>query len=271
MFDWTVYRGSLISRIPSDLLKRMALVIRNILSVELVVRGYDEVFVEQLPRESPSTSDLADRRIFEELELGVEYVLAARVQGDVAEFGSHGRTASVICRKLAIFRSQLSIHCFDSFQGLPQSKEPGDIDAPHVQGGVWIQGACTPPVSADGLRIMLEQYLPPQRVHIYAGWFSDTLRQVPDRTTFAMIHVDCDLYRSAYEVLAHVFEHQMVSDGCLILFDDWDCNNASPSFGERKAWREITDRFHVVASDDGAYGWAGHKFRVHSYLGGRSA
>jgi len=52
----------------------------------------------------------------------------------------------------------------------------------------------------------------------------------------------------------------------MILFDDWDCNRTSNEHGERKAWRNVCGRHRIVSSDMGSYGWAGHKFIVHSFM-----
>jgi hypothetical protein len=216
--------------------------------------------------EQLGASALGDRRVFEELELGIEYVLGSRVRGDVAEFGTHGRTARVICRKLAVFQSNLPVHFFDSFEGFPRATMAGDIDAPHVVSNIWPEHGSAPPVSPQQLRTMLEEFLPPGQIKIYAGWFADTLPTIRKGTMFSMINMDCDLYQSTIEVLRFLFGHRMISDGCLILFDDWSCNNASPKYGERKAWSEIIAEFRVNYSDAGAYGWCGHKFHVHDYV-----
>ena len=62
-----------------------------------------------------------------------------------------------------------------------------------------------------------------------------------------------------------MFEKNMISPGALILFDDWNCNAASPEFGERRAWAELVDRFGINFSVAGDYGFGGHKVFVHSY------
>jgi len=83
-----------------------------------------------------------------------------------------------------------------------------------------------------------------------------------------MLHIDCDLYQSTMDVLQHVFRSRMVAEGAIILFDDWNCDRACPSRGERKAWSEICSQYLVQASDLGSYGWAGQKFIVHQYRAG---
>jgi hypothetical protein len=104
----------------------------------------------------------------------------------------------------------------------------------------------------------------PDRVRVFEGWFRDTLPTTPD-LPYGLIHIDSDLYVSAMDVLDFLFSHRRVAEGALIFFDDWNCNRGSLEFGERKAWREIVDKYNVVYSDEGAYALFSHKFIVHSY------
>ena len=78
-----------------------------------------------------------------------------------------------------------------------------------------------------------------------------------------MLHLDCDLYSSTYEVLDYLLAHGHVADGALLFFDDWNCNRASPRFGQRKAWAEIVNKYALEHSDAGEYAMLGHKFFVH--------
>jgi Macrocin-O-methyltransferase (TylF) len=139
-----------------------------------------------------------------------------------------------------------------------------DRENVHVKTGVWGAGVYKglDPVQ---LRHVCQKYLPADAVKTHAGWFSESLPKLDPGTKFALIHIDCDLYQSALEVLDFVFKNSTLSDGALVLFDDWNCCRASKDFGERKAWREACDRYQVVAEDAGGYGWAGHRFIVHSY------
>ena len=102
-------------------------------------------------------------------------------------------------------------------------------------------------------------------MRIYEGWFSKTISKFPAGTRLGLLHVDCDLYESAKDVLDYVFSRQMVAEGAINLFDDWNCNRAEPGCGERRAWSEAVARFSVDYSPGGPYGWGGTKFIVHSY------
>jgi hypothetical protein len=207
------------------------------------------------------------RAVAESLVFGVQYTIHCSVEGDIAEFGCQsGRTATVIAATMKMSRSTKTLHLFDSFQGMPESVHSADVDNVHVKSGVWAKGELKG-LNAEQLRRRCERYLPGDSVRIYEGWFSETLRKIPEPAKFAMLHIDCDLYQSTIDVLDFLFRGRRVSEGAVIFFDDWDCNRASNSHGERKAWREICERYRVNASDAGGYAAACHKFIVHSYQG----
>jgi hypothetical protein len=77
------------------------------------------------------------------------------------------------------------------------------------------------------------------------------------------VHIDCDLYESTIDVLDYLLAHHHLADGCAIFFDDWNCSNASPAFGERRAWNEMVEKYQIRFSDCGDYSIYGHKFLVH--------
>jgi hypothetical protein len=208
------------------------------------------------------------------LALGVMYVCGADVEGDIAEFGTKaGKTSKIIASSLSNIAKlypyidsakSKKLHLFDSFQGLPKSVSPIDRESPHVTAGTWGPGACKGG-SKQQLLELCKEYLPENRILIYNGWFKDTLAQIPSDTKFSMLHIDCDLYQSALEVLETCFNQGFVQEGTAIFFDDWNCNRGSPVWGERRAWSEIVEKFLVNFSDEGSYSWHGKKFIVHSY------
>jgi hypothetical protein len=213
--------------------------------------------------------------VFQKLIQGVGYCVGMGVEGDIAEFGTMtGRTAVVIAQALSFFTSiygaseQLhhiaprKLHLFDSFKGLPKVANQVDSSSPHVTSGVWGEGTCKG-LTKDQLLGFCSRLYPQDRICIYDGWFKDTLPLVDKETKFAMVHVDCDLYESTIQVLDYYFSNDLFADGCALFFDDWNCNRASPKFGERRAWAECLDKYDIVFSDCGEYGIAGHKFIIH--------
>ena len=208
------------------------------------------------------------------LALGVMYVCGADVEGDIAEFGTKaGKTSKIIASSLSNIAKlypyidsakSKKLHLFDSFQGLPDSTAQPDIESPHVKTGIWGPGACKGSSKQQVLDIC-KRYLPESRIEIYEGWFKDTISQLPGNIKFSMMHVDSDLYQSAIDVLDTCFARGFVQEGTIIFFDDWNCNRASPKFGERRAWLEIQQKYAVDFSELGSHSTGGYRIIVHSY------
>ncbi len=216
---------------------------------------------------------LALKEIAKTLTLSVTYINMSDVKGDVAEFGTmSGFSARIIANAMMYdLQRQPSypfrrLRMFDSFEGLPEITSEVDKSCTHVLSGAWSKGGCLV-LSAEELRERVTKILPPERVEITKGWFSDTVKALPDDTRFAMIHFDGDLYQSMIDALTPCFERGFVSRGMVLCLDDWNCNQADPAFGERKAWAELVERFGIVASHCGDYAEAGTKFIIHSYHG----
>jgi hypothetical protein len=216
------------------------------------------------------------------LSEGVAAIYGYDIEGHVAEFGTMtGETAAGLARAIAncdrdlgyaqqLFQSKTrELHLFDSFAGLPPAEHPLDMAAPHVQDGAWAAGSCRG-ISAEELAKKVAAHIPEKRVRVLSGWFRDTVPQIAEGTTYALIHIDSDLYASALDALDGLFGRCLVARGALIYFDDWNCNRASPDLGERRAWRECTEKYGIAFSDEGGYGLFARRFTVHDYRSNRS-
>jgi O-methyltransferase len=219
---------------------------------------------------------LPAKEIARTLTLSVMYINSVDVKGDVAEFGTMGGFTARTLANAMVFdpryqpnRPLRKLRLFDSFEGLPEITSQIDLQSQHVKSGTWSKGGCRI-LSANELRTMVEAIIPPSRVQIYEGWFADTIKTLPDDTRFALIHFDGDLYSSTIDALVPCFERGFISKGAVICFDDWNCNEADPESGERKAWADLVSRFKIVASHSGDYSIQGTKFIVHSYRGMKS-
>ncbi len=105
--------------------------------------------------------------------------------------------------------------------------------------------------------------LSPERIFVYRGFFADTLRN-PLPLRAALVHIDCDLYQSTRDVLTRLFETDVLQDGCVLLFDDYNCFRASPDYGERRAFREFLDgQERFEATPFFTYGFNGAAFFLH--------
>ncbi len=225
--------------------------------------------------EASFNTTLVEPDSYKKLIQGVGYCVGSAVEGDIAEFGTcRGDTASILARSLNYYtqgyeRSEQAhdmpprlLHLFDSFEGFPSAQCAEDRESPHVDSGVWGAGTAKG-LSAEELLQLCEHFLPKEQLRIYEGWYKDTLANIPAATRFALLHMDCDLYSSTYEVLEHLFENDHLSDGCAIFFDNWNSNRANPRFGERKAWADCVAKYQPEYSDCGEYGCNSHKFILH--------
>lgn len=215
----------------------------------------------------PSESSRQRIDIGSTLQRAVQYAMGSRVDGDFVEFGTaSGFTASVIARTMVEIKRKpkRTLWLFDSFEGLPNATSKIDRANPHVVTGLWGRGTCTG-LSPEGLLRKVGWFLDPAFIRIEKGWFSDTAQRIPGDTRFALIHVDGDLYQSAIDCLTPLFERRLISQGAVIIFDDWNCGRADNALGERRAWQEITQKHKVEFEDFGHQSWAGRSFIVHSY------
>lgn len=215
------------------------------------------------------------RASVEKLAESVDYVTWAAVDGHIAEFGTHsGLTATVLAFSIARVETlrqfhvrefnlaERSLFLFDSFEGFPSSESSVDAESPSVVSGSWGPGKAVDKTPQQLLE-MCSAHIDRRRIRVYAGWFKDTLPRVERDTKFALVHIDCDLYSSTMDVLTELFEKERFADGCTLLFDDWNCNRASPDFGERRAWAECVARYSPKFSDCGPYGPMGYQFIIH--------
>jgi hypothetical protein len=81
----------------------------------------------------------------------------------------------------------------------------------------------------------------------------------------SLVHMhDCGEYEETKRWLDRLDELDLFQDGCVILFDNYNCNRANPSLGERRALREfMKDHPRWSCSAWLSYGWHGQAFFLH--------
>lgn len=125
---------------------------------------------------------------------------------------------------IAALNPKKVIYGFDSFQGLPEDWDRGEV------------------VVGKGTFKFKEKRLPPVllNVELHPGWFKDTLpkfkKEILKETPVAFLHIDCDLYSSTKEVFEILKEN--ICDGTVILFDEF-YNYQGSEVNERKAFDEF--------------------------------
>jgi hypothetical protein len=145
------------------------------------------------------------------------------VPGDVAEFGVAGGVSFLaFARCLRVQergfdkKERRKLYGFDSFEGLPPLSE---LDkAPTVTDGQMKEGGFHVPEWYEPLFRFVEQ---DPSCALIKGWFDQSLpRFLADNphASFALVHVDCDLYESTRVVLEQTWDR--VVPGGLVVFDE---------------------------------------------------
>ena len=153
---------------------------------------------------------------------------SSNLRGDYFEFGlyrgSSFSAAQTLSRRYGL-ASEMRFFGFDSFQGLP---EPAGIDV----SGEFRRGdyACS---RAKVTATLDKRGADWERIHLVEGWYEQSLTErlkstlAPGRVGIAL--VDCDLYASTVLVLR--FLTDLLQDGSILLFDDWNCFERSDEKG----------------------------------------
>ena len=193
------------------------------------------------------------------LKIAVKQGLASR--GDYFEFGVYrGFTfwhAQNVVTKLG--NDSMRFFGLDSFCGLPT---PKGID--EYKGDFY-----TAQYRADlaYVREMLDRHgVDWDRTFLIPGYYKDTLtvglRKRHGLSKAAVVLIDSDLYQSASQALD--FVGQLLMDGSIIVFDDWNAFDRDDQRGERRAFREFLEaRPQWGAVSLFSYGAYGQAFTVH--------
>ena len=244
------------------------------------VRAELERLLGTLPAERDVTTEcfiLPDRaraeRIYgEAIRTCLEFVAYGGIVGDIFEFGVLGGwTARQFAEAMLTLHYPADLYLFDSFQGLPREKHLVDRASHDVTRGIWdgemdisrLADEVGEPIDKH-IHRRLSRVISPERIKIERGYFSETL-QKPIESKAAIVHLDCDLYSSAKEVLESLASQRVFQDGTVLMFDDWNCNRGSPYFGQRRAFREFLETYagRYVASQFITYGFNSCAFILH--------
>jgi O-methyltransferase len=206
----------------------------------------------------------------------LEFVTIGGVVGDVLEFGVLGGwSARLICETMRDIFNLNNLHLFDSFDGLPDYASAIDRDSYEIGGrNLWDNRMRFPDdfLRQFGqphqlhIRDRLSEVVRAERIVVHVGYYSDTL-QKPLNINAAVVHFDCDLYQSTKEALGGLFKHDALQDGCVLLFDDWNCNKGNPNYGQRRAFREFLEsQSRFSASPWFTYGYNAAAYILHDKM-----
>lgn len=198
---------------------------------------------------------------------GFEYFSnTGNLQGDILEFGTYrGLTAHVIANLMKSYPIRNHLWLYDSFTGFPEFEKANDKECYLSKDGVWVKGALKLPEGFDKLiEESLIDIIPRRAFTIVKGFFEDTMDKVLTKKKAVLVHLDCDLYSSTKFVLDKLIEKDVLQDGTILYCDDYNCNNANPTMGQRAAISNVfNEKSRFTISDYISYGWHGKAFFIH--------
>lgn len=202
-FDWQIRRSSNIDRALNLVTRRFGVEVNTAGVVDrLIYRLTGHRFA---PTHSGMSTNVEQRLNMYHL---VSQALAYEVEGDLVEVGCHeGLSAVLIAKVIRSFDSTKKLHVYDSFGGLPATKQ--------VDGQTYKQGDLA--TSEDVLRSNFRMHNLELPI-IHKGWFDDTLPEgLPEKICYA--HLDGDLYDSIMVSLKYVYPR--LARGAICLIDDY--------------------------------------------------
>lgn len=147
------------------------------------------------------------------------------IKGFYLEMGvARGNTINFI----AALNSKNRIYGFDSFEGLPEDWDCGDIDVPK-----------------GTFKFKSKEMMPPvlHNVSLFKGLFKDTLPEFKKRilkdNPIAFLHIDCDIYSSTCDVFNYLGDN--IVSGTIIIFDEY-YNYSTFKEHEYKAFNEFLQK-----------------------------
>ena len=150
--------------------------------------------------------------------------------GAIAELGVYkGGAAKLISE----FKSDLPLHLFDTFKGMPKVSDAVDL---HKEGDFS-------DTTLQNVRHYLKDYF---NVHFHNGFFPDTTKNFPENIEFCFVHLDVDIYDSTLSGLN--FFYPRLKKGGVIISHDY---NSISCPGVRKA----IDEFFVDKDEDVIFLW----------------
>jgi len=202
-----------------------------------------------------------NRRFYTILQI-TGYLVGAQIPGDYLEFGVfQGTTFIYAYKNMMPYFKDMRFGAFDSFEGLPRPKGIDEVNG--YSGGFHenefscTEEAFTKNLSQGGVDL--------NKVTIVKGWFDSTLK--PEKAIdygvdrIAVAWIDCDLYESTVPILKFITAH--LTEGTIIVFDDWRNFRNCPDYGQQRACTEwLEQNPNIRLKELFSFGWHGIVFTV---------
>lgn len=156
----------------------------------------------------------------------------------VLEFGvaaGYTYTKMLYATKYLKVADRVTVHGFDSFEGMPRTDDRRDMDI--VTGDNWAEGQFES--SYEELDAYCSKHYNNYRLHkgMFDETLTDELLEQLRKTPPILIWMDCDYYTSSKAVMEKLIP--VIPNGCVIYFDEPEFNYGSRYTGEMRIIHEI--------------------------------
>lgn len=164
----------------------------------------------------------------------------------VVEFGAgRGGSLARILEHIVDNKLNLYVMGYDSWKGLPKEAEGISLFKKFKEGAFNFLGAVEDP--AESIRGKLGN---PSNLFLRQSTFD----KIPDGDASlinkaVIVHIDCDLYISAYQALDWLFKNKLIALHTLIAYDEYWSTDDYENSGECKAHQEIMLKYNCVTEE----------------------
>ena len=207
-------------------------------------------FISPLHLQEPNFSNLYEEscklfepktgiRDFMDLLQGVNHVLKANLEGDLAEFGSFkGQSGYLTARYLEVRKLSKTLFMFDAFESFPTES----IGVDHF----WSD---THEVNFDEIKQNFERF---NHVKLVKGDFTETFNQSACKK-LCLAFVDCDSYRGTKYLVDEIFEDRLVVGGLMIFEDYGHASLLGNRLAVHEKFKEKRNAFCFFSQFSGSY------------------
>jgi hypothetical protein len=170
-----------------------------------------------------------------------------------AEFGVFdGRTCSLAWQ---IFNGFIEdFYAFDSFKGILDKADGEEL---YYESGDYYANQATFNLNMELCGVEMARMHP-----LMCDFDRDLIKGIHStkiKQPLAIVHIDCDVYPAALNVLEFVTPH--LAQGCILLFDDYDSMWGDSNKGEKRALTEWRERYpEFIVSEYRSYSATGKAF-----------
>ena len=156
----------------------------------------------------------------------------------ILEFGvadGYAFTKKLYATRYLAMADRITVHGFDTFEGMPKTVDQRDFDL--IANDGWVEGQFN--ADFDSLNTYcLSRY---ENFQLHKGFFRETLTdgllQTFKEELPILVWIDCDYYSSAKEVFERLIP--FIPSGCIVYFDEYEFNYGSRFTGEARIVHEI--------------------------------